>query len=481
MGILHGTVKDAATGEPLDVKVHVLSAIGSFAHPPRALLKQGPGTPFFFCDGTFEVGLPRGRAMVLVERGTEYVPWRGTVEMSEKGNTPLEIDLQRWYAPQRDFWYPGNTHIHYDEKETRPDERLGVDCRVEGYNVTAVSVLDRRQLPYASNKYPIGVMNQFSTAHHVLDIGEENRHYGEESPWGFGYGHVMFLNIHNLVQPVSRGHILASQFDPDYPPLCFCCDEARGQGGLVIWCHNGRGMEAPVAAALGKLDAFNLFDPFWMDPEYDLWYKLLNCGLKLPASTGTDWFVCSNNRVYVNTGGDFSYAAWIEGMKAGRTFITNGPALDLAVNGEPIGAEIELPSGGAIEAEATFDSHYPLVRAELVHNGEVVARQDWPEGKQKGSVRWGQPIASDGWVAARLWGEARDSFGHAVYAHTSPVYLRCGRPPAQRREAVQFYLDSIDESLQWIDNWGRYSNDQQREDVRELFRRGRAAYAGMEV
>ena len=53
-------------------------------------------------------------------------------------------------------------------------------------------------------------------------------------------------------------------------------------------------MEAPVAAALGKLDAFNLFDPFWMDPEYDLWYKLLNCGLRLPASTGTDWFVCSN-------------------------------------------------------------------------------------------------------------------------------------------------------------------------------------------
>ena len=164
-------------------------------------------------------------------------------------------------------WYPGNTHIHYDEKETRPDERLGIDCSVEGYNVTCVSVLDRRQLPYASNKYPIGVMNEFTTAHHVLDIGEENRHYGDNSPWGFGYGHVMLLNIRNLVQPVSRGHTLAGQFDPDYPPLCFCCDDAREQGGLVIWCHNGRGMEAPVAAALGKLDAFNLFDPFWMDPD----------------------------------------------------------------------------------------------------------------------------------------------------------------------------------------------------------------------
>ena len=39
---------------------------------------------------------------------------------------------------------------------------------------------------------------------------------------------------------------------------------SRRQGGIVVWCHNGRGMEAPVAAALGKLDGMNLFDPYWM-------------------------------------------------------------------------------------------------------------------------------------------------------------------------------------------------------------------------
>ena len=262
MGTLQGTIIDAVSGESLDAKVHVLNASGTFSHPPNSMLKRGPGTPFFFCDGSFAVEGSRGRTDVLVERGTEYEPYRTTVELPAKGRVEVEIPLRRWYRPQEDAWYPGNTHIHYDEKETRPDERLGIDCSVEGYNVTCVSVLDRRQLPYASNKYPIGVMNEFTTAHHVLDIGEENRHYGDNSPWGMGYGHVMLLNIRNLVQPVSRGHTLAGQFDPDYPPLCFCCDDAREQGGLVIWCHNGRGMEAPVAAALGKLDAFNLFDPF---------------------------------------------------------------------------------------------------------------------------------------------------------------------------------------------------------------------------
>ena len=420
MGTLHGTIIDAVSGESLDAKVHVLNATGTFSHPPNSMLKRGPGTPFFFCDGVFAVEGSRGRTDVLVERGTEYEPYRTTVELPAKGRVDLEIPLRRWYRPQEGAWYPGNTHIHYDEKETRPDERLGIDCSVEGYNVTCVSVLDRRQLPYASNKYPLGVMNEFTTAHHVLDIGEENRHYGDNSPWGFGYGHVMLLNIRNLVQPVSRGHTLAGQFDPDYPPLCFCCDDAREQGGLVIWCHNGRGMEAPVAAALGKLDAFNLFDPFWMDPEYDLWYKLLNCGLRLPASTGTDWFVCSNNRVYVQVDGEFSYASWIEGMKQGRTFITNGPALQLTLNGRPMGETVECESGTELEAEVTFSSFYPIERAELVVNGSVVQRWEWPAGRREGTLRHGFKAERDGWGC-------RPPVGRLA-RQLRPVHLRAFEP-----------------------------------------------------
>ncbi len=480
MATLHGTIIDAATGEKIDAKVHVLDASGNFHYPTGALMKRGPGTPFFFSDGVFEVSVGRGRTDILVERGTEYEPTRLVVETPASGVVDVEIPINRWYYPQEERWYPGNTHIHYDEKETRPDDRLGVDCSVEGYNVTAVSVLDRRQLPYASNKYPIGVMNEFTTAHHILDIGEENRHYGEKSPWGFGYGHVMFLNIRNLVQPVSRGHTLAGQFDPDYPPLCFCCDETREQGGIVIWCHNGRGMEAPVAAALGKLDAFNLFDPFWMDPEYDLWYMLLNCGIHLPASTGTDWFVCSNNRVYVQTEEEFSYQSWIEGMKSGCTFITNGPAIDMRINERPIGATIDVGIGVAqLEAEVNFRSHHPIDAVELVVNGSVIHREEWPEGRREGGIHQRISADRDGWVAARLWGNARDSFDQSIYAHTSPTYFRCGSPPAERAVGARFFLESIDESLKWIDTVGRYNSDQQRSEVKELFRRGREVFAAL--
>ena len=215
--------------------------------------------------------------------------------MPSKGTLEATCWLTRWADLPSEHWYPGNTHIHYNELEDRPEERLRLDPEVNDLSVTAVSRITRGEIPYAINRFPVGFMTDYSTTHRQVDCGEESRHNAEH---GGGYGHVMLLNTQNLIEPVSRGDLVGGT-DPDYPPLCFACDEAHTQGGLVIWCHNGRGMEVPVAASLGKLHAFNLFDPAWKELEYDIWYRLLNCGIRLPASTGSDWYVCSNNRVYV--------------------------------------------------------------------------------------------------------------------------------------------------------------------------------------
>ena len=71
MGILHGTIIDEATGEKIDAKVHVLNAMGNFSHPRDPLLKRGPGTPFFFSDGEFDVFCARGRTDLTRTRASE--------------------------------------------------------------------------------------------------------------------------------------------------------------------------------------------------------------------------------------------------------------------------------------------------------------------------------------------------------------------------------------------------------------------------
>ena len=480
MAKLTGKIIDPATGATVQARVQVLSPNGNQLAPADAMWKVGSGEPFFYSNGEFSLDVPRGRTRITVERGTEYRPWTRTIDVDDAaGILTLDIELERWADLPDRGWHPGNTHIHYDEKEEKPDERLAYDSRVEDLRMTAVSILRRWDLNYATNKYPIGVLNDFTDTHHYVQVGEENRH-NDKDGWSRGYGHVMFLNIRNIVDPISRGALIDS-FAPDYPPLSWACDDAKRQDGLVIWCHNGQGMEAPVAAALGKVDAINLFDPYWNDVEYDLWYRMLNCGLKLPASTGSDWFVCSANRIYSQTGGAFSYDEWLAGIRRGETFITNGPAISLSVDGAPPGATVQAGAGDAVHVRVDWSSHYAVETVEIVHNGEVVRRTTTSDSDSTGgSLEFDVEAGTDGWIAARLGSSERDSFAQALWAHTSPVYIDAGgKKPAIQAESAALFVRDIEESMAWVRTKGRFYTDAQRAEVVDLFRQGQDVYRGL--
>jgi hypothetical protein len=478
MGKIAAKIIDKATHESVAARVQVLSAEGRFMHPHDALLKVGPGIPFFYGDGEFVLEAPCGFNQILVECGTEYRPERLRMNVPSNGTIAIDILLERWSDLAERGWHPGNTHIHYDQHETRPDERLRLDPRVEDIRVTAISILKRWDRPYAVNKYSPGVLTEFCSAHHYVECGEESRHNDREDQLDEGYGHIMLLRIKETVEPVSRGY-LVDELDPDYPPLCYACDGAHRQGGVVIWCHNGRGMEAPVAAALGKLDAFNLFDPFWVDPEYKIWYEMLNCGLRLPASTGSDWFISSGNRVYVHTGNVFRYDDWIAGLQAGRTMITNGPALFLNVDDAVPGGVLRRDPGMELDVFVSWVSHYALDRVEVVWNGKAVAGREYPEGSNRGQFSTRVAASSDGWLAARVFSRNFDSFYQPIYAHTSPVYVLTGVRSPEQREAAGRFATAIDSALEKINRRFMFPSQTERLEVVELFRAAQDVYKGM--
>ena len=478
MGRITGSIRDATTGEKVQARVQVLDPQGLPTGPEGAIWKVGPGEPFFYSDGEFSVETTRGYYRGLVERGTEYRPWQTTVHVGKSENAGVDVALERWSDLPARGWHPGNTHIHYDENETRPDERLAYDSRIEDLRMTAVSILKRWDLDYATNKYAPGVMNEYTDTHHYVQCGEETRHNAGGSH-EIGYGHVMLLNIRNVVDPLSRG-LLVDRFEPDYPPLTYACDDANRQGGLVIWCHNGQGMEAPVAAALGKLHAFNLFDPHWIDVEYDIYYQMLNCGFKLPASTGSDWFISSANRVYSQSGNPFSYESWLQAVRDGKTFITNGPGVYLAVSGCEPGETVQCNPGEKLNVHMNWDSHYGVHRAEIVVNGKVFSGRDFPNGSTHGHTSVTVPVESDGWIAARLGSSSRDSFNQPIWAHTSPVYVDAGGVRGEHtRVAASSFADGIDTSLEWVKTKGKFYNGSQRNEIVTLFREGQEIFKGI--
>src|SRR5450759_115052 len=111
MTALRGRINDRASGRPLEARVCVIASTGAFCAPEDALHKVGPGEPFFYSDGRFEVDLPLGQADLVVERGTEYRPSRLVVDLPARGAVDVELPLDRWIAMSERGWYAGNTHV----------------------------------------------------------------------------------------------------------------------------------------------------------------------------------------------------------------------------------------------------------------------------------------------------------------------------------------------------------------------------------
>ena len=102
---------------------------------------------------------------------------------------------------------------------------------------------------------------------------------------------------------------------------------------------------------------------FWTQ---EIYYHALNCGLRVPPSAGSASGVLPNpvgyNRVYVHAAPGLTYEKWFEGLRAGRSFVTNGPLLRCRANERLPGEVFKAAAGGTIEIEvdAKLNSRDPI-------------------------------------------------------------------------------------------------------------------------
>lgn len=461
--IIRGRLSDSA-GRPVPAKVRVVDTATSRAYFPERAIRTMPKVEgphirhYFYARGQYEIAVPPGRYSIEVVRGLNC---ETVTEYTEVGSGITHVHdfaippLGNW---REMGWYSGNTHTHYHlQIDEDPDDRLRLVPPAEALDVSVISYLVRNDSPYITNRYPVGRLPQFSRDGTIMDMGEEarnNRTFGE-----FGYGHCLFLNIPRAVEPVSTGLLSKDGKAPDFPTLSMLCAEAQRIGGTTVWCHNGGGMELPVAAALGNLNAFNLADG--LDADYERYYDLLNCGFRIPASSGTDWWIYDHNRVFVQIAGDFHYDSWIAGLRSGRTFVTNGPLLDFKVEGQGPGALLARDGPTVARVEVRALSRVPFDAVEVVQDGVVVATQPAVAGREARLERE-IPLRRGGWLAARVQSSARSHGGARVFAHTSPVYVRIAGAPARRAEAAGRFIDELEESQSFIRKSYRFASDADR-------------------
>jgi hypothetical protein len=250
--------------------------------------------------------------------------------------------------------------------------------------------------------------------------------------------------------------------------------------------------ELVADAALGLVDSVDLIGPSDVEGTAVLYHHLLSCGLRLAATVGTDvWLSYSRGplisnppgwaRVYADLrGAPLSVAAFADAIRAGRTLATNGPWLELAVDGRGPGDLVQAVPGRPL-AVTVRAAGLGVERLELVGpDGVLAAAAAEPGGGAAPAID--TTIAADRslWLCAVARGPGHPSvLGPTVFAHTSPVWVEVDGRPVRRPASARWLLDWLDRFQALVGEHGRFADDAQRAEVVAVIDRARARYRAL--
>ena len=480
-------IVDAESGESLAGIIQIRDQNGERLPLPE-LFKRGTGLKddlpiheWSVLPSEVVIDLPAQQLTVDVLSGLETERLTRTIDLTGKSNAKVRLPLVRFYRRKVNHQVAGNTHLHLMKLSREDCDRyLREIPRSDDLDVLFLSYLERvtADREYTSNNYDAGDLAELTRQSGVLfGNGEEHRH--NFAGFGQGYGHVMLLNIEKLVQPVSIGPGIMKT-GTDGIPLTRGIQQARDDGATAIWCHNVFGLEAESNWILGRLDAMNIYDGGRRAGFKERFYPLLNIGLKIPFSTGTDWFMYDFSRVYVEMEKPLTVDNWLDDLSAGRSYITNGPLFRFKVDEAAIGDTLNLSVPRAVSVFGQVEGRIDFLRAEVVLNGRVVATA---EARKVGDhflaeIRQSIPMNEPGWIALRIPPPnlsddgpktPTNEFGRELYGHTSPVYLTVGGESAFNARVARAMLEQMREAQAAISDQGKFESPQTKARVLDVY------------
>jgi hypothetical protein len=387
----------------------------------------------YFVPRPFYITLPAGRWRLAVARGIEYVPVFEEFEIRPGQQLGRTVRLKRWVDMASRGWYSGDDHVHYPRTKPEHDQFLLAWARAEDVHV--LNVVQQRTLRALTFPQTFGSTRRYQEEDFALVSGQE-----EPSMQIDEQGHALALNLTEPVSDVSQFHLYDVTFDG-----------ARSRGGITGYAHIAWAPEwyrrmrpklfptwdSTLNAISGRIDFFEIMQ-FRMLGLED-YYDFLSLGVRLTASAGSDmpWgSTIGEVRTYAYTGKGFSVDRWFDAMREGKTFVTNGPMVSLAVNGATPGEEVNVAPGATVRitARAWAPKEIGAPRTmEVIALGKTLRKVD-SSGPDKTELKVDMTVRVEEsqWIAVRVASE------NGGLAHTSPVYVIAGgRPILDRARAPE--------------------------------------------
>jgi hypothetical protein len=510
-------------GRPTIASVLVRDAAGrTYPSANRRLAPDFWFQPQVYRRSGETIELAPGRYTVEVGRGPEYLVQKRTIDVPRGATHRESFTLKRWIDLAKLGWFSGDHHIHaagcghYDQptEGVRPEVMMR---HVQGEDLNVGCVLTWGPCWYAQKTF-------FDAKDHALSTPGNLLHYDIEVS-GFPSSPSGHLALLRLKEDDYPGTTRMEEWPSWNLPIARW---AKAQGAVVGYAHSGFGLQTED----GLLPSLNVppFDgvgamEYIVDVTYDvidflaavdtpapwelnIWYHTLNCGYRTRISGETDFPCLFGERVGVGrtyvrpTGGTLSFDGWVEGLKEGRSYVSDGKShlvdfrLDDVRVGEA-GSERKLEAPGMVtitakvaallEPVATpstkaikqmpLDSkpYWDVERAriddtrtvpvEVVVNGNPVAQVPILADGALHQISLPIRIERSSWVALRIYPSS----------HTNPVFVIVdGRPIRASKASARWCLEAVDRC------WKRKSHEiwlgGQDREAREAYDFARGAY-----
>ena len=501
VGSLTINVRDEA-GRPLDARVSVTGADGRSWAPATALMhaddsfdrsKRHFEVGYYHTSGRSTLTVPAGALTVEVTRGLEYAVAAHTVQVAANGAQAVHLTMHRLVNLPANGWYSGDLHVHmnYGGNYRTVPTQLAFMARAEDLHVIEELIVNKEQRVPDISYFGNGLPDAVSTPTTLIVHGQEFH----TSYWG--HGGLLGLTK-NIILPgyAAYANTPAGSL---YPANANVFDLGHAQGALTGYVHPFDEMpnpedtvsritsELPVDVALGKVDYMEILGFSDHRSTAAVWYRLLNCGFRIPAGAGTDAMTnyaslrgpVGLNRVYVRTGTTLNHANWMRAIKSGKTFATNGPLLTMTVNGRELGDDVAFPLGRHVmRVRATMHSIVPVEHLELVQNGKVVASVPMSADGKSAAATVAVPVERSGWITLRAWSEHATPPVLDIYpfATTSPVYLTVAGISPRSPDDAHFFMDWIDRLREGAGRHAGWNSAQEKASVLDLISRARAEF-----
>jgi TolB protein len=501
----------AVAGDALSayMRVSVTDAAGRFYAPEEAWIHADDGfdrsvQPFenhyFYTDdsGTAYLDLPAGKYTVIATGGLELKPFRKQIEVT--GGRVAEIEA---VMPPLDFnseghWVASDVHVHMNYAGTYRNTTRHLVEQGEGEGLKVIHELTVNK----EQRFPDMPFVQFG--HDLGSDPDISVVQGQEFHTSY-WGHRGILNLkQHLLLPGYAGYPNTAAASL-YPMNADVYDMGHAQGALVGAVHPFDEVpdpfakpaqritdELPVDVVLGKLDYMEIVGFSDHKSTAAVWYKLLNLGFKLPAAGGTDATTdyaapirgqMGFDRVYVWTPGwPARIDTWMDGLKQGRTFATNGPLVEFKLGGQMVGGEVKFDTPqSAVPFTARLRSIVPVDHLEVVCNGKIAQSLKLEGARESADASGAVPLSESGWCVLRAWSEKAEYpvMDNYEYATTSPVYVTIGGKRAYSKEDADYFKAWIDRTIEITEGYPDWNSAGQKKDVMSRLREARAAYDAM--